>query len=416
MSERTDTIVIGAGQAGLAASACLTNAGVDHIVLERGAVAERWRNERWASLRLLTPNWMTRLPGHAYDGDDAHGFMHKDEVTSFLTQYSRRIAAPIRTQAPVHRVTRDGSGFLVESGNGTFRARSVILATGACDLPRLPGWASRLAPRIQQVTTRDYIHAGQIGPGGVLVVGASATGVQLAEEMRLAGHDVTIAAGRHMPLPRRYRGRDIMSWLDASGVLTEARDSKVSSARALHHPSLQLIGSAARRDISLASLARLDVRPVSRVLGAEGGKLLLSGDLQSEITAARAGADKVLRRIDGYVEASCIAAPAARRVASAPFVPGRHETLDLDRAGIRTIVWATGFRRDYSWLKLPVLDAAGELIETGGVTAIPGLYALGLPFMRRRNSSFIDGVGQDAREIVQHLAAHLGARPLPQAA
>lgn len=416
MLERTDTIVIGAGQAGLAASACLTEAGIDHIVLERGAVAERWRNERWASLKLLTPNWMTRLPGHAYDGKDPDGYMHKDELTSFLTHYARRIEAPIRAQAPVHRVTRDGLGFRVESDAGTFRARSVILATGACDIPRLPSWASRLSPRFAQITTRDYIHPGQIGPGGVLVVGASATGIQVAEELRLAGHDVTIAAGRHMPLPRSYRGRDIMSWLDTVGLLTEARDHAVPSARALHHPSLQLIGSAPLRDISLASLARLDVRPVSRVLGAEGGKILLSGDLQSEMSAAREGADTVLRQIDRYIEANGLSAPPTRPIAMPHFVPGSHETLDLDRAGIRTIFWATGFRRDYSWLQLPVLDAAGEIIETGGVTKTPGLYALGLPFMRRRNSAFIDGVGQDARDIVQHLAAHIGAPRLSHAA
>lgn len=416
MLEQTDTIVIGAGQAGLAASACLTTAGIDHIVLERGAVAERWRNERWASLKLLTPNWMTRLPGHAYDGDDPDGYMHKDEVTSFLTQYAHRIEAPIRSQAPVHSVTQDGFGFRIESDAGTFRARSVILATGACDLPRLPGWASRLAPRFEQITTRDYIHPGQIAPGGVLVVGASATGVQLAEELRLAGNEVTIAAGRHMPLPRDYRGRDIMNWLDAIGLLADARDHEISSTRSLHHPSLQLIGSNPRRSISLDSLARLDVRPVSRVLAAEGGKVLLSGDLQSQMNAAKAGADKVLHQIDEFIEKNGLSAPSARRITKPHFVPGGHETLNLDRAGIRTIVWATGFRRDYSWLKLPALNGAGEIVETGGVTNVPGLYVLGLPFMRRRNSAFIDGVGQDARDIVQHLSAHIGASRFPHAA
>ncbi len=416
MLERTDTIVIGAGQAGLAASACLTEARIDHVVLERGAVAERWRSERWASLKLLTPNWMTRLPGHAYDGHDPDGYMHKDQVTSFLSKYADKIDAPIVSQAPVKSVTRDGSHFRVDSGAGVFHARSVIVATGACDQAAVPGWANRLSPRFEQITTRDYFHPGQIGPGGVLVVGASATGVQLAEEIRAAGHDVTIASGRHMPLPRAYRGRDIMGWLDEIGTLREPRNHSVSSARTLNHPSLQLIGSLPQRDISLDSLARMDVRPVSRVLGAEGGRLLLSGDLKSEIEAAKARTDALLAQIDTHIDTTGQDAPAHHAGPNPHFVPDRHETLDLDRAGIRTIVWATGFRRDYSWLNLPVLNARGEVRETGGVTTIPGLYALGLPFMRRRNSAFIDGVGQDARDITQHLAAFIGASPYSKAA
>ena len=416
MQDRIDTIVIGAGQAGLAASACLSDAGIDHLVLERGAVAERWRNERWASLKLLTPNWMTRLPGHAYDGDDPDGYMHKDQVTSFLAQYAQKIDAPIVSQAPVQSVTRDGARFRVESGAGVFHARSVIIATGACDQAAVPGWASRLSPRFEQITTRDYIHPGQIVPGGVLVVGASATGVQLAEEIRAAGLEVSIAAGRHMPLPRSYRGRDIMGWLDAIGTLNEPRNHSVSSARTLNHPSLQLVGSQPQRSISLDSLARMDVRPVSRVLGAEGGRLLLSGDLKSEIEMAETRTTALLGEIDAYIESAGITAPAHRNGPKPHFVPDRHETLDLDRAGIRTIVWATGFRRDYSWLNLPVLNARGEIRETGGVTTMPGLYALGLPFMRRRNSAFIDGVGQDARDITQHLAAYIGASSYPKAA
>lgn len=416
MFERIDTIVIGAGQAGLAASACLSDAGIEHVVLERGAVAERWRNERWASLKLLTPNWMTRLPGYSYNGIDPDGYMHKDEVTSFLTHYAQRINAPIRGHAPVQSVTHDGEKYRVESGAGTFHARTVIIATGACDQASVPGWAGRLAERFEQITTRDYIHSGQIAPGGVLVVGASATGVQLAEELRNAGLDVTIAAGRHMPLPRRYRGRDIMSWMDAMGTLSEARNPDISNARTLHHPSLQLIGSTPQRDISLDSLARMDVRPVSRVLGAEGGKLLLSGDLRAEIESAKARTKALLSQIDAFIESADISAPAHRDGLGSHFVPDRHETMDLDRAGIRTIVWATGFRRDYSWLKVPILNSLGEIRQTGGVTDMPGLYALGLPFMRRRNSAFIDGVGQDARDIIQHLAAYLGAQPFSQAA
>ncbi len=407
--ERTDVIVIGAGQAGLAASACLSARGLEHVVLERGAVGERWRNERWASLRLLTPNWMSHLPGLPYEGDDPHGFMHKDEVTGLLTRYARRIDAPVRAHAPVQRLSREGTLFRIDSGAGRFLARAVIVATGACDVPNRPAWADRLAPRFEQITTRDYVHPGQLAPGGVLVVGASATGVQLAEEIRRAGHEVTIAAGRHVPLPRRYRGRDIADWMQAAGLLSEGRNPAVSAARTLNQPSLQLVGSAEGRDISLATLVAQDVRPVSRVLGAEGGKVLLSGDLGAEMARATDRANAILDRIDAHIAASGTPAAWPDRPAAPRFVASRHETLDLDRAGIRTVLWATGFRRDYSWLDLPVLDAHGELREQGGITECPGLYALGLPFMRRRNSSFLGGVGQDAAEITADIARHLGA-------
>lgn len=416
MFKRIDTIVIGAGQAGLAASACLTDVGIDHIILERGAVAERWRNERWASLKLLTPNWMTRLPGHVYEGSDPDGYMHKDEVTSFLTHYARRVGAPILSHAPVHAVTHNGTEFRIESDAGTFHARAVIIATGACDHAAIPSWASRLSSRFEQVTTRDYFHADQIAPGGVLVVGASATGVQLAEEIRLAGREVTIAAGRHMAPPRTYRGRDIMEWLDVTGALSETRDPTVSNARTLHHPSLQLVGSTPQRDISIGSLVKMDVRPISRVLGAEGGKLLLSGDLKSEIETADIRTKALLSQIDAYIQLAGLSAPANHPIPQPGFVPDRHETMDLDRAGIRTIVWATGFRRDYAWLKVPVLNPQGEIRQEGGITTMPGLYTLGLPFMRRRNSAFIDGVGQDARDITNHLAAFIGAPQISNAA
>ena len=412
----TDVIVIGAGQAGLAASRCLGHRGIDHVVLERGHVADRWHNERWSSLRLLTPNWMTRLPGHTYDGDDPGGFMRRDEVAAFLEHYARASNAPVVTDAPVRAVTPSGDGFLVESGAGDYRARAVIVATGACDVPNRPDWSARIATRIEQITTRDYRHPDQIASGGVLVVGASATGLQLAEELRLAGHDVTISVGRHAPTPRRWRGRDVMEWLDASGILSEPRPHTLDEKRALEQPSLQLVGSTTGRDISLVSLVRMDVLPVSRVIGGEDGRMSLSGDLSEQIARADRRRADLLARIDDWISRSGTEAPRDERPRPPRFVASTKDSLDFDAAGIRTVVWATGFRRSYPWLKLPVLDAAGELRHRGGVTSVPGLYALGLPFMRRRNSTFIDGVGADAQDIVTHAALHLGAGAMPKVA
>ncbi|SNS60342.1 flavin-containing monooxygenase [Tropicimonas sediminicola] len=408
MIRKTDVLIIGAGQAGLAMSHCLTGRGIDHVVLDRGAVGQRWRAERWASLHLLTPNWMTRLPGWRYEGADPDGYMHKDEVVGMLNRYARSFAAPVEEFTDVEGICRTADGFCVVTRTDLWTARSVVVATGACDRPAVPGFADEVARDIEQVTTATYVHPGQLDKGGVLVVGASATGVQLAEEIHLSGRPVTLAAGGHVRLPRRYRGRDILDWLDRSDVLAERRDPSVADARALSQPSLQLVGSSPPRDIDLMSLSRLGVTVIGRVESIGGNIVHLADNLPADILAAEARRERTLSRIDAFIHSSGDAAP--EREAHAPLtmpVSAGLRGLDLRSAGIRTIVWATGFRRSYPWLQLPVFDAAGEILQTGGITPCPGLYTLGLPFMRRRNSTFIDGVGQDAIEIAVEIARHL---------
>ncbi len=408
MAEFFDIVVIGAGQAGLAISHCLSAEGVDHVVLEKGAIANRWRAERWASLRLLTPNWMTRLPGFAYDGADPNGFMMKDEVVGFLSRYARSFEAPVREFTTVEAVTRHAMGFLISTGNATLRARGVVIATGACDQPNVPLWADELPNGIAQFSTNTYNHPGDIAPGGVLVIGGSATGVQLAEELHQNGHAVTLASGSHIPLPREYRGQDIMRWMDASGILSEARDPSIPAARALSQPSLQLVGSVPPRTIGLDRLHALGVRIVGRATGVKGDQLGLSGTLSAEIDRGRARRERLLTRIDNFIDGAGLTA--TRSVA--PYPKWRPDadprSFDLKKEGVRTIVWATGFKRDYSWLRVNALNARGELRQTGGICEVPGLYAIALPFMRRRNSTFIDGVGADARDLTRHICRQLG--------
>ncbi|MEM9476031.1 MAG: NAD(P)/FAD-dependent oxidoreductase [Pseudomonadota bacterium] len=408
MTEFVDVVVIGAGQAGLAISHCLKAKGVDHVILEKGAVANRWREERWASLRLLTPNWMTRLPGFAYDGTDPGGFMMKDELIGYLGRYARSFGAPVREYTEVNAVSRAATGFLIATSGGTLRARAVVVATGACDRPNVPAWAADLPADITQITADKYNHPGDLARGGVLVVGGSATGVQLAEEFHRAGHGVTLASGSHVPLPRMYRGRDIMHWMYASGILPEARDPNVAPARAFSQPSLQLVGSVPPRTISLQRLQSLGVRIVGRATGAGGNKIALSGTLASEMARGWKRRDRMLSRIDSYIDAAAIKAPhtVARTPRPDPIADPR--SLDLRAAGIRTVFWATGFKRDYSWLSADALNAQGELRQTGGVCYVPGLYAMALPFMRRRNSTFIDGVGADARDLTHHICTYIG--------
>jgi putative flavoprotein involved in K+ transport len=410
-----DCVVIGAGQAGLAMSRSLTDRGVDHVVLERGRVAERWRSERWTSLRLLTPNWQSRLPAFAYDGHDPDGFMTMPEVVAFFERYAASFAAPVRSGVEVTKVTREAHGcFRIETSKGTWQAASVIVATGHADRPYVPRLAGRVPEGVAQVVPSTYRDPDQLRPGGVLVVGASASGIQLADEIHRAGRDVTIAVGHHTRLPRSYRGRDIMRWLDEMNVLDEPVGHVYDVEISRDQPSLQLIGSPERRTIDLTGLRSRGVRVVGRLLDITRSVARFDDNLVATTAAADIKLASLLRRIDGFIVECGIPAPAAD-----PFVPhclgfaDAETELDLRRAGVGTVLWATGFRRHYPWLQVPVLDGRGEIRHDGGVTTVPGLYVIGLHFLRRRNSSFIDGVGADAMALSDHLAQFLHQRTVP---
>ncbi len=406
---RTDVVVVGGGQAGLAMSRALGERGIEHAVLERGRVAERWRSERWDSLRLLTPRWQSRLPGFAYRGPDPDGFMTRDELVGFLEDYARSFGAPVERGVAVTAVARDGAGYRVDTDRGAWRAASVVVATGHCHQASVPAWASRLPADVVQVVPPRYRNPAQLPEGGVLVVGASATGVQLASELRRSGRPVTLAVSRHVRMPRRYRGRDILWWYDALGMGDERAGAVADLEAARAAPSLQLVGSPEHRTLDLAVLRDEGVRLVGRAVGVEGGRVALADDLAANVRAADDRLARLLGRIDAHLAAEGLAAPAPEpiRPVSLEPVPA---SIDLRAEGIRTVLWATGYRRSYPWLRVPVLDARGELIQVGGVTAAPGLYALGLPLLRRRKSTWLDGVGADARELTDHLADRLGRR------
>ncbi|CUA86147.1 Predicted flavoprotein CzcO associated with the cation diffusion facilitator CzcD [Chelatococcus sambhunathii] len=406
----TDIVIIGAGQAGLAMSHCLSARGIDHVVLERGRVGERWRSERWDSLRLLTPNWMTRLPGGGYDGPDPDGFMTMPETVRFLENYAQRIAAPVESGVDVRSARRVSAGYRIVTDAGEWAARGLVIATGHCDLPRVPAMASRLARHMAQVVPRDYRRADQLPEGGVLVLGASASGIQLAEEIHASGRPVTLSVGHHTRLPRRYRGHDILWWLDRLGSLRKAKAEMHPHATLREEPSLQLVGSSDHRSIDLAILQRRGVQLVGRAIGACGRRMRFAGDLSQTTAAADLRLIRILNSIDEMVENGTFRRATAHEPAEPILLHDGGAEIDLDRAGIRTVVWATGYRRSYPWLHMPVLDARGEIVHDGGICPLAGLYVLGLHFMRRRNSSFIDGVGADAEALAAHIACHLGVR------
>ena len=397
----TTTVIIGAGHCGLAMSHCLAARSIDHVVLERAEVANSWRTQRWDSLRLLTPNWMTRLPGYRYRGADPDGYLSAREVTAMLEEYADASAAPVFTGTMVTSVRAAGGGYVVRTDRGIWRAPTVVLACGAAAVPAVPGLAGLVPDGITQVTPAGYRNPGQLPDGGVLVVGASAGGIQLAAELARSGRPVTLAVGEHVRMPRVYRGRDILWWLDACGVLDQRYDEVDDLARARNVPSMQLVGSAGRT-VDLNALAAAGVRLVGRLAGIAGGVAQFSGSLPNVCALADLKLGRLLDTIDAW------AGTAGERFAPT-IVPTVPLGLDLRSGQIAAIVWATGYRPDLSWLDVPVLDRKGRVVHDGGVTACPGLYLIGMPFLRRRKSTLIDGAARDAAELTAHLAGHLDA-------
>jgi putative flavoprotein involved in K+ transport len=434
LTEHSTTVVIGAGHAGLAASHFLTDRSIDHVVLERGEVANSWRRERWDSLRLLTPNWQSRLPGLPYEGPDRDGYMTVAEVTELIERFAKASRAPVRTGVTVTSVRYVGEhgagGFHVTTSEGEIRCRTLVIASGACNSPTVPAFAEAVPTSVEQLTPFTYRSPGQLPDGGVLVVGASATGVQLAAEIQRSGRPVTLSVGEHVRLPRTYRGRDVLWWMDASGVWDQRYDEVDDLTRARRLPSPQLVGTAERVTLDLNALAGLGVELVGRWAAVRDGNALFSGGLRNVFSLADLKMNRLLGTFDEWAGASGRdgdglggdgpdlggrepdgLGPPERFEATAVPTSARWQ-LDLRGGEIRSVVWATGFRPDYGWLDVPVIDEKGHLRHDGGVvTGSPGLYALGLPVLRRRKSTFICGIEDDAREVIDHLAAYLAGTP-----
>jgi Predicted flavoprotein involved in K+ transport len=408
--ESTETVVIGAGHAGLAISKLLGDSGAEHVVLDRSRIAARWRDERWDSFTLLTPNWATWLPGWHYDGADPHGFMVRDEVVSYFERYARSFGAPVRGGVDVRRL--DGApagGYRLETSAGPIVAGSVVIATGPFQRPRIPAWSAQLPEEVVQLHSNGYRSAAALPDGAVLVVGSGPSGQQIVEDLQRAGRKVYLAVGRHQRVPRRYRGRDYYWWYELGGFYERTADD-VPETRRRGGVAPVLTGFNGGHDLDLRHLHAEGATLLGRAIGFAAGKIQFAPGLMDSLAAGDRAYDSFvdwvesrLIRFDGLFDE-------AGKRESFPDPPEPRTELDVSEAGVSSVVWATGFRPDYaSWVRLDVLDETGFPVHRRGVTALPGVYFIGLPWLHRQRSPFIRGAEEDARHVAAHILASSAA-------
>ena len=407
-------VVVGAGHSGLAASYWLSQKSIEHILLERGVVGESWRSERWDSLRLLTPNWQNGLPGFPYRGTDPDGFMNVTEFVGFVSEYASSIQAPVSEETEVLQIEKPDDFYSIKTTKTNYRSRAVILANGACKLASIPRFSEAVPDDVTGIHSLDYKNPEQLPEGQVLIVGASATGLQLAEEIQKTGRKVTLSVGEHVRMPRTYRGRDIQWWMDETGLLDDTIHDVDDLVRARNIPSPQLIGTSDLSTLDLNQLTSRGIDLVGRVAGirSQENKTIaqFSGSLKNVCQLADLKLNRLLKSFDEWSDLQSDHAIEEAQKYDATVVPEK-PLLDLalgGEDGIKSIVWATGYKPDYGFLKLPVFDRKKRLNHDGGVVkGVSGIYALGLTFLRRRKSSFIYGAEDDTRELVEHLASFM---------
>jgi len=402
-------VVIGGGQAGLSASHYLKRHGIDHVVFEKKTVAHKWKNERWDAFCLVTPNWQCQLPDHPYDGTDPHGFMVKDEILAYVDRFVKKVEAPVFEQTSVTSLENHGGLFRLETSAGAVTADAVVIATSLYADPAIPRAAERLPEDIMQLHTAAYRNADQLPEGGVIVVGSGQSGCQIAEDLYLAGRKVHLVTGNAPRCARFYRGRDVVDWLSDIGQydITVEHDGMTKKKHDTNH---YLTGRDGGRDIDLRKFALEGMMLYGRMSGVAAGRMLFEPNLKANLD----GADRVYNGINALIDRH-IAEKGIEAPAGSPYVPvwepgAEIVELDLKAEGITSVIWATGFSPDWSFVGLPIFDGNAYPVHRRGVTVVDGVYVLGLPWLWTWGSGRFLGVGKDAEHVVGHLAARLSAQ------
>jgi putative flavoprotein involved in K+ transport len=405
VTESVDVVVVGAGQAGLSVSYYLRSFGVEHVVLERGVVGESWRSQRWDSFTLVTPNWMTRLPGHLLAAGTGADFICRDAVVGMLERFAAGL--PVREDVDVLSVTEGDRGYRVTTPGGEISARAVVIAGGGQRVPVIPALAARLPAELHQCDAARYRNPAGLPPGAVLVVGSGQSGAQIADELAAAGRDVLLATSRVARVPRQYRGRDVHEWSVELGLYDLATEL-VTDPGEFREPNPMLSGARGGHTLALQQLARGGVRLLGRLADAEDTKLTFGADLPENMQYADQRAAGFRRAVDAYLaRAGMAAAPPDTDPAELPVpaMPDAPLALDTRAERITSVVWCTGFGPDTGWVNVPVLRADGFPVHNRGITASPGLYVAGYPWLSTRGSGILYGVAADAARIAQHIAA-----------
>jgi putative flavoprotein involved in K+ transport len=403
-------IIVGGGQAGLSMSWHLRKKGIEHLILERHVACHAWRAERWDTFCLVTPNWQCLLPGFHYPGDDPHGFMLRGEIVDYLDAWIASFDPPLRTGVDVRKLRHGQHGdFLLSTSAGDFVAQQVVVASGGYDEPIVPRYAERLDPDVLQLHSSDYRNPRALPPGAVLVVGSGQSGCQIAEDLHLEGRRVHLCVGNAPRVARRYRGKDVVAWLDLMGYYEMPVEQHPLKEGVRDNTNHYVTGRDGGRDIDLRLRALEGMQLYGRIAGIGEGKLLFETDLRENLDAADTVSENIKRSIDGFIAKQGIAAPA-----ETPYQPvwqPEQETPELDyrRANITSVVWCIGFRANFRWIEVPVFDGRGAPAHRRGVTREDGLYFLGLPWLHTWGSGRLSGVGRDAAYLADHIATRIAA-------
>lgn len=400
-------LIVGGGQAGLSVSHGLRAQGIEHLVLEKHRAMHAWRDRRWDSFCLVTPNWQCQLPGWPYRGDDPHGFMKKDQILAYLDGFLQHVAPPLREGVAVQRVTpAPAGGFDVHTSAGDWHAEQLVVASGGYHTPIVPPWAAALPPDVWQLHSEQYRNPGQLPPGAVLVVGCGQSGAQIAEDLHLAGREVVLATGPAPRCARFYRGRDVVDWL---------ADMRYYEMPVGEHPLREgvrdntnhyVTGRDGGRDIDLRRFAQQGMQLYGLLEGFDGRRLRFQPNLREHLDEADRVYNGINAGIDRFIAEQGIDAPPASVYAPVWQPSAERTQLDLRAAGIASVLWCIGFRPDFGWLRLPVFDGRGQPQHTRGVTAVPGLYFIGLPWLHTWGSGRFSGIARDAEHLVAQIRAH----------